>query len=110
LTAEWRQSFDKLVAGLARRGEIEQAIAPEGLRIPLSIRIIDGVPEYHAIDSLMTVVRVDSCDPPDDDPDMARCDLILNLGHDAQGRLRLDNIRVVHADGSAVKIPGQVRR
>lgn len=101
---EWRENLDRLALGLKRCGELDAALSPVGVRIPVLDRIAEETPELDAVAGLMNDVQATPC-MPESEP--ARCFIVLRLGRDGMGRVMLRQLRVVDTEGMPMRFPGK---
>lgn len=104
---EWNAALDKLISGLRGRGELDQALQPQGLRFPFTRKLFEAAPEYLAIEGLIQSITGNVCNNGDEP---LQCYVLINLVQKPGGQIALTNIRIVDSNGSLIAIPGIIQR
>lgn len=103
----WNEALGTLLSGLRRRGELADALSPNGLRLPVEKSFFEDVPEYMALDKLLHNVDADICEQESSPPN---CYIVIHLNALTDQRIALQNLRIVAPDGSLIPIPGKVQQ
>lgn len=103
----WNEALGTLLSGLKRRGELSDALSPNGLRLPIEKSFFEDVPEYMALDKLLHNVDADICEQESSPPN---CYIVIHLNALTDQRIALQNLRIVAPDGSLISIPGKVQQ
>ena len=104
----WNSALDTLLSGLRRRNELNQALLPDGLRIPLDASFYVQAPEYQVISRIITHVGTEA-DPCDAADGRSLCHYLLNLDQSVDGRIEIVNLRLIGPDGNAILSAGTAR-
>lgn len=103
----WDEAFGTLLYGLNRRGELTDALSPNGLRLPVEKSFFEDVPEYMALDKLLHNVDADICEQESSPPN---CYIVIRLKELTDQRITLKTLRIVAPDGNLIPIPGKVQQ
>lgn len=95
-----------MLTGLRQRGDLVQALSPEGVRIPIQKSFLETNGEYKAVDTLLHFVNAHLCD---EDSSTPNCYLLLKLKIGSDRGFYLDTVRIVDPDGRRVPIPGKIQ-